>query len=184
MSEQKPKRVFDFYPLEDRVLMSGTGADGLEGLDAPVDIDLAEALLAQVAEADGMVTDPLRGEDPSNDDSSSDDQQVDEHDIQEPGFAFDSARPLEVIFVDAGVEDADVLLSGLRADGDVQTQWLVIEISADEDGVEKISNTLRQLSGVDAVHLLSHGDGQGIQLGNARLDLDSATAYAGQIAAW
>ena len=51
MSGQKPKRVFDFYPLEDRVLMSGTGVDGLEGLDAPVDIDLAEALLVQVAEA-------------------------------------------------------------------------------------------------------------------------------------
>ncbi|QEG40277.1 DUF4347 domain-containing protein [Roseimaritima ulvae] len=196
MAKQQPKRVFDFYPLEDRVLLSGTGAEGLEGLDpaGDVDVDLADALLAQLAEAEGTVTDqPQAGEplqDPSaNDEASQDDseEQASDEDAQDAvnsPFAFDDSRPLEVIFVDAGVEDADVLLGGLRADGDAQTQWLVIEISADEDGVERISNTLDQLSGVDAVHLLSHGDGQGIQLGNSRLDLDTAAGYAGQIAGW
>ena len=97
---------------------------------------------------------------------------------------FDPALPLEVVFVDSGVEDAQTLLDGLRGEGDDQTQWLVIELAADQDGIEQITATLTELSGVDAIHILSHGDGQGIQLGNTRLDVDTAAGYASDIASW
>ena len=47
---------------------------------------------------------------------------------------FDPALPLEVIFIDEAVEDSEVLLSDLRAGSDA-TQWLVITLSSDRDGI-------------------------------------------------
>ena len=86
--------------------------------------------------------------------------------------------------MDASVEDANTLIEGLRDGGENQTQWLVVELSANEDGVEQITHSLSQLSGVDAIHIVSHGNGQGIKLGDSWLNLDSAGGYAGDIAAW
>ncbi len=54
--------------------------------------------------------------------------------------------------------------------------------------MKTVSNRLRaalkDLSGVVAIHLVSHGDGQGIQLGDTRLDVNTAPNYAGDIASW
>ena len=45
MGKDKTPRVFDFYQLEDRVLLSGEGLDGADA--APeVDVDLSATLLA------------------------------------------------------------------------------------------------------------------------------------------
>ncbi len=96
----------------------------------------------------------------------------------------DPALRLEVVFIDGGVDDAETLLDGLRGNREDHTQWLVLELSADEDGIDQITHALSKLSGVDAVHILSHGDGEGIQLGNTRLDVDTAAGYAGEIASW
>ena len=167
---KKSKRGFDFYPLEDRILLSG---DGLDGVDATIDAEVTAALMADLGDADGHVLEdpaiaaalvtPATGyeesETPSNDFSDAP--------------IFDPALPLEVVFVDAGVEDSETLLAGLRAAGDDHTQWRVIELAADQDGIEQITAALSELSGVDAIHIVSHGDGRGIQLGDARLDVDS-----------
>ena len=180
MRNKQQPRIFDFYPLEDRILLSGEGIDGSE-LTVDADADVSASLFAE-AMADGQVTDdpavaatllpPATGE-----------QDTDSNDFADAP-TFDPALPLEVVFVDAGVEDAQTLLDGLRGDGEEQTQWLIVELSADEDGVDQITRTLSQLSGVDAIHILSHGDGQGIQLGNTRLDVDTAGGYASEIASW
>ena len=55
MGKDKTPRVFDFYQLEDRILLSG---EGLEGADAApdVDADLSASLLAEMS-ADGQATD-------------------------------------------------------------------------------------------------------------------------------
>ena len=180
--DKKPKRrVFDFYPLEDRVLLSGEGTDGLDCV-ADADAELTEALLAADSGSDSHLdTADLMpaGEAPATDDN---DDGTDIHaPIDTP--TFDPALPLEVIFIDEGVEDSDVLLNDLRAGSD-GTQWLVITLSSDRDGIDQITDALSQLSGIDAIHIVSHGDGEGVTLGNTRLDLDSAPSYAGDIAAW
>lgn len=95
-----------------------------------------------------------------------------------------SMPALELVFVDAGVEDAETLLEGLQERNHQTTQWLVVHLSSNEDGVEQISRTLSQLNGIDAIHIVSHGDGRGIQLGSTRLDVDAAIGYAGDIASW
>ncbi|WP_372898259.1 DUF4347 domain-containing protein, partial [Stieleria sp.] len=98
--------------------------------------------------------------------------------------SFDPTRRLEVVFVDAGVDDSETLLAGLRDGSADGTQWSIVRLSSDEDGVTQITQTLAELSGVDAIHIVSHGDGEGIQLGGVRLDVDTAEGYAGDIAAW
>ena len=54
---QKPGRIFDFYPLEDRILLNG---DGLDGADVAADVDpeLMTALLAEVEAAGPAAEDP------------------------------------------------------------------------------------------------------------------------------
>ena len=183
MEKKQKRRVFDFYPLEDRVLLSGEGTDGLDCV-ADADPELTEALLAadsgsnsHLDAADLMPA----GEAPATDDNDGNEGTDIHASIDTPSF--DPALPLEVIFIDEGVEDSDVLLNDLRAGSD-GTQWLVITLSSDRDGIDQITNALSQLSGIDAIHIVSHGDGEGVTLGNTRLDLDSAPSYAGDIAAW
>ena len=74
--------------------------------------------------------------------------------------------PLDVVFVDADVQDSKILIEGLRGSKGDQTQWVIVELAPDQDGVEQITRMLSKLSNVDAVQILSHGDGSGIQLGN------------------
>ncbi|MEM8672094.1 MAG: DUF2341 domain-containing protein, partial [Planctomycetota bacterium] len=176
-------RVFDFYPLEDRILLSG---EGLDGVDAGIDADptLTEALLADIdaegeAAQNGNATLPASENAPSPNSDSSDTETTDQDGVP----VFDPAKPLEVVFIDAAVEDAETLIEGLQNNSG-ETQWLVIELSADQDGIAQISSTLAQLSGVDAIHLISHGDQGGIQLGNTRLSDQSIDAYAADLAGW
>ncbi len=179
MGSNKRSRIFDFYPLEDRILLSGEGLDGAE-MSVDADPDFAASLLADMT-ADGEASvDPAlaAGLDPTSGDAIAVPQDV----ADSP--TFDPALPLEVVFVDSAVDDAETLLDGLRGEGDDQTQWLVVELAADQDGIEQITATLSELSGVDAIHIVSHGDGQGIQLGNARLDAESAQGYSGDLASW
>ena len=173
-------RVFDFYPLEDRILLSGEGLDGVD-VDAAPDADLVSALTAEFADADGQAM-----ESPSGDlDQVADADAVTaaDHDLADTP-TFDPTLPLEVVFVDSAVDDADTLLNGLRGDAENPTQWVIVELSATDDGIEQITRTLSRLSDVDAIHILSHGDGRGLRLGDARLDLDTAAGYAADIASW
>jgi parallel beta-helix repeat protein len=174
----REQRIFDFYPLEDRVLLSGEGLDGLDAVE--VDADLADALVAEAAsagEADGQVLDLQSTQPASGQDEFSTDSDLAD------GVQLDLNQRLEVIFIDAGVEDAEILLNDLQQE-DPAVQRVVFTLQGDRDGVEQITEQLAGLSGVDAVHIVSHGDGHGIQLGDSRLDVDTAAGYAGQIAAW
>ena len=176
------KRVFDFYPLEDRVLLSGESADAAD-VGASADADLAALLLESLAAADGQAnSEPAVGSlAESSDERQS--QLGGDADLADAS-AVDPAESLEVIFVDARVQDSESLLGGLQDQQSSSSQWLVVHIDGDQDGIELISSTLGGLSGVDAVHLISHSDGDGIQLGATRLDLNSVEGYAGEIAVW
>ncbi|WP_145391305.1 cadherin-like domain-containing protein [Stieleria neptunia] len=182
MPVQKNERVFDFYQLEDRILLS---ADGLDAGDAPVhrDVELLDALMGQMLESGSVAaSDALFGVDHFDSADAAPDHVESNDRVDTPEF--DPSRPLEVVFVDAGVEDAETLLAGLRDPSADGTQWVIVRLSADENGIAQISQTLAELSGVDAIHILSHGDGDGIQLGDTRLDQNTAIAHAGSIAGW
>ncbi|WP_197452459.1 DUF4347 domain-containing protein [Rosistilla carotiformis] len=96
----------------------------------------------------------------------------------------DPAVRKEIVFIDAAVDDIDTLLSDLLAGDDADRELEVVMLDGGEDGIDQITAALNRRSGIDAIHILSHGDGSGVQLGETRLDAQALQAYAGQIAGW
>ena len=172
-------REFDFYRLEDRVLLSGEGMEGAiaEGVD---DAALMDALMAEATDVGGEAASSQTGLQVADDGTIIDSEQVLISTISQ----IDLTQPLQVVFVDEGVQDRDVLVQDLVTNGDAEVQWLVVELSSEADGIAQVTSVLSQLSGVDAVHIVSHGDGNGIQLGDTQLDLATAEGRAGEIALW
>ena len=175
-------REFDFYPLEERVLLSGEGLDGADLPDVG-DGQILETLLAEVAAADGQAV--YTEQQPANLTSFVGElleHTENENLVWDPAMV-DPSQSIEVVFVDEGVNEISTLLDDL-ATNNSETQWLVIGLNSDADGLSRITETLQQVANVEAIHIISHGDGQGIQLGNARLDMDTAAGRAGEIASW
>ena len=77
----------------------------------------------------------------------------------------------EIIFVDSAVIDADILLKGIQQ-SDPNIHYQVFFLDADSDGVNQITSVLSEFSGIDAIHLIAHGDNGSIRLGNGELSLD------------
>ena len=57
-------------------------------------------------------------------------------------------------------------------------------LDSDSDGIDQISEYLANYSGIESVHIVSHGTDGEVRLGNTVLNADSLERYAGQIAAW
>ncbi|MCJ1886616.1 DUF4347 domain-containing protein [Pseudomonas sp. LA21] len=66
----------------------------------------------------------------------------------------------EVVFVDSNVRDYQQLVSGLKPGTEV------VVLDANKDGLKQMADYLDGRSGVDAIHVLSHGDVGKVQLGN------------------
>ena len=89
----------------------------------------------------------------------------------------------ELIVVDKGTEGYELLLEDvLRSKS--QDFVRVILIEPDEDGITQISDALEGVSGLAAIHIVSHGDDGTVQLGDQSLNRDSLVANAGKIALW
>ncbi|MDO8955221.1 MAG: cadherin-like domain-containing protein [Gammaproteobacteria bacterium] len=91
---------------------------------------------------------------------------------------------LELVFVDAGVPDADQLLSLLQSQTPAGRTLEIHWIDGQSDGVAQIAEVLKGREGIDALHIISHGDANGLQLGSGRLDSAGLTAQMGDLAAW
>jgi predicted outer membrane repeat protein len=89
----------------------------------------------------------------------------------------------EIIFVDAATPDYQQLLTGLNTDSP-DTDYQIFILQSDRDGIEQITEILGGFDTVDAIHLVSHGNEQGIQLGNGWLDQSSLDGYAEVIGSW
>jgi hypothetical protein len=68
-----------------------------------------------------------------------------------------------IIFVDYRVEDIDVLSRSFPMDAEVHI------LSADRDGVEQIAAVLEGRTGIDALHIVSHGRSGTLDLGSTKL---------------
>ena len=79
----------------------------------------------------------------------------------------------EVVFVDPTVPEYESLLAGMGPNVEV------VVLDASRDGVEQIAASLSGRSGIDAIHLISHGDAGTLQLGTGTLNAESmSTHYA------
>ncbi|MCP8690154.1 DUF4347 domain-containing protein, partial [Marinobacterium sedimentorum] len=70
----------------------------------------------------------------------------------------------EIVFIDTQVQDYQQLLAGLPVGVEV------VMFDASSDGLQVIADTLAGHEGIDAIHILSHGDSGQVQLGNDWLD--------------
>lgn len=98
-----------------------------------------------------------------------------------------ATQRLELVFVDSAVTNAAELIKDLQAQlGDGRT-LLVFTIDAQHDGLQQISDVLARYQGtqsVDAIHLITHGDAQGLQIGSTWLSEQNLADYAKQVAGW
>ena len=83
----------------------------------------------------------------------------------------------EVVFVDPTVPNYQELLAGMSPNTEV------IMLDAGKDGVQQIADSLAGRTGVDAIHLISHGNAGELQLGTSHLTQESMTdRYASELA--
>ena len=88
------------------------------------------------------------------------------------------------MFVDAAVADAQALIDDVlasRADG---AQIEVVQIAAGADGLRQIGAVLADESGLDAIHIVSHGGPGRLQLGDTTLDGAALRARGDELSAW
>ncbi len=86
----------------------------------------------------------------------------------------------EILFVDSTVDNLEQLLSQLPEG----TLYETFVIGPNQDGMQIISDVLARHTGIDAVHIVSHGSAGALQLGSARLDSGSIKCYEQQIFRW
>lgn len=84
-----------------------------------------------------------------------------------------------IVFVDANVPDADVVVQRVGATGAT-----VVVIEEQESGLLQVARTLAEHDDLAAIHIFSHGESGALHLGNASLDTDSVAANASGIARW
>ena len=90
----------------------------------------------------------------------------------------------ELVIVDPDVADWEALVEDLRASADPHRSLEVVVLDAGRDGVDQIGAALRGQSGLDAVHVVAHGDAGTLKLGNAWLDATRLAQSASAIAGW
>ena len=88
------------------------------------------------------------------------------------------------MFIDAGIDNYQQLLDDLNNRDDATRDLEVVIIESDQDGLELISESLKDRTGLDGVHILSHGSDGSVSLGNARLDADTLAQNELQVSLW
>ncbi|MDP1863954.1 MAG: DUF4347 domain-containing protein [Thiobacillus sp.] len=90
----------------------------------------------------------------------------------------------ELVIIDSGVQDYETLLADILGQAGSDRHFSVVVLDANRDGIEQISEVLKQYGNLDAVHLISHGGPGSLQLGNSPLDAASLDSRAAEITAW
>jgi hypothetical protein len=83
-----------------------------------------------------------------------------------------------VVFIDASVSDYQTLQTGVIAG--VET----VILSPNQNGIEEITDFLRQHTQITTIHIVSHGSPGCLYLGNSQLNLDNISKYADLLQHW
>ena len=89
-----------------------------------------------------------------------------------------SAQPVPqaIVFVEADVPDYQSLLAGLAPGTEVHV------LEAGEDGLARMAQLLEGRSGIDALHVISHGKEGTVSLGSLQLNNDNLAEHADELA--
>ena len=90
----------------------------------------------------------------------------------------------EIVFVDAGVDNYQLLVDDLRNNADTSRNIEVVVLDRDQDGIQQISDALQDRDDLDAIHIISHGSDGSVQLGNNSLSSETLEDNNLKIALW
>ncbi len=91
---------------------------------------------------------------------------------------------LELVFIDGNGNELQSLVNELLKNNTTQNQFEFYLLDADKDGIDQISNTLVNYTGLESVHLVTFEKDHVLELGATKISLDTVGGYAGQIANW
>ena len=83
-----------------------------------------------------------------------------------------------LLFIDSGVEDYQQLIRGAAAGTEVHV------LNPAEDAIAQITQTLLGRSGIESLHIVSHGESGSLEFGNGALNLADLPVYATQLESW
>ncbi len=109
------------------------------------------------------------------------------YDTDETGSPNDSPeeQTREVIFIDEHLDDLQSLLTQLEIESNSATQYDVVVLNEDSDGIDAVGRYLAQADvEYSAVHIYSHGASAGFQLGSLWVDATTIETRTADIALW
>jgi hypothetical protein len=180
---QRPASVFEspplttcgasWFALEPRIMFDGAGVATLSTVATePLVQSQAEALSSpEYVTASDAPPDPAPTGEPQ---FNSRDQA-----LFDALAAYDtSAARQEIVFLSPSVRDYHKLLDGISPNVEV------IILDPTRDGVQQMAEVLAGRTGVDAIHIISHGSQAELSLGSARLTLEAMNGvYTDELAA-
>ena len=108
-------------------------------------------------------------------------------DVQHAESDADARVLRELVFVDAGVEDAAALVEDLHAansTGADGREFEIVLLDSGRDGIGQITDVLDDYSGLDAIHIVSHGSEGQAQLGSTALSSGTLASYESALTSW
>ena len=95
-----------------------------------------------------------------------------------------TAASIELVVVDARVADYQSLISDIQARADTAHQFEIIVLNQIDSGIQQITDLLAARRDVSAVHIISHGQDGGVQLGAGWVDAQALQQQAEALAQW
>ncbi len=101
-----------------------------------------------------------------------------------PALPEDTGKSIELVFINSDVEDLDVLIRDIESRAGSGPLLRVSIIDADKDGISQVSEALRTVDGLNAIHIISHGTDRSLQLGNSWVDAAVLDQQAATVSEW
>ena len=149
--KQSDKKQLSIETLDSRQMLDASGAlnEVIAGPDASSIIDQeAQSISQALIQASSQAEQAMNG----------------------TGRHSDSIRH-ELVFIDAGVADQDVLISDIMTSRPGLLREVVL-LEADSDGLLQIAGHLSGRTDIDAIHVISHGEQAELRLGDAVISQD------------
>jgi len=90
----------------------------------------------------------------------------------------------EIVIIDESVNEFQSFIDDLQGNSDASTNFEIVLLDKDGNGVERIGEILDAYNDVDALHILSHGDDGAIKLGDTWLNAGNLDQYADTLTSW
>ncbi|MCP5143382.1 MAG: DUF4347 domain-containing protein [Gammaproteobacteria bacterium] len=90
----------------------------------------------------------------------------------------------EIVFIDETVPDYQILVDQITHGSAAGTALEIVTIDSTGDGIAQISEFLSGKDGIDAVHIITHGQAGELSVGGSELNLASLDQYRASLSQW